>query len=411
MDRPAVVVIGGGPAGLFCALRAAEGGLDVLLLEKKPLCGRKLLVTGSGQCNLTHEGSVRDFLPHYGDNGAFLKPALMNFTNRDLITFFEERGLPTGTDAGGKIFPASRRAADVLSVLLEGCRRAGVEICSGAAVRAVGRDEDGFVVETESATIHCDALVVATGGASYPATGSTGDGYGFARAFGHTIAPIGPALASIEVEEYPFAGCAGISFSSVTLALFRGGKKVREVSGDLLFTHTGLSGPAVLHLSRYLLAGDGVRVSFLTPADGERLAQALVEASAAHGTRQVKTVLAGFPLPERFLRQVLLMAEIDPALPCAHLSRAARNRLIALLTGWTCGVAAVEGLDTAMVTRGGVSLAEVNRKTMESGLVPGLFFIGEVLDIDGDTGGYNLQAAFSTAALAARRLIEVHRTE
>ncbi|NYT07952.1 MAG: NAD(P)/FAD-dependent oxidoreductase [Methanomicrobiales archaeon] len=402
MNPPVIVIIGGGPAGLFCALQAAGENRRVLVLEKKPSCGRKLLITGSGQCNLTHDGETAEFFAHYGDHSPFLRPALRGFTNRDLVAFFGERGLPVNVEAGGKIFPVTKRASDVLAILLSECARRGVEVFPGQAVRKVSRADGRFFMETGTESYRADAVVIATGGASYPATGSTGDGYRLARELGHTVTEIAPALTPVMVRDYPFPDLAGISFENLPISLVRTGKKVRQASGDVLFTHTGLSGPGILDLSRFILPGDVLKVSFLPGRDQEAARKQVTDALSASGPRQVKTVLAGLPLPERFVRRLLERSGIAPDLTCSHLPKRARQEIIAALTGYPFPVLRLGGFDEAMVTRGGVALHEIDPKTMESTIVPGLFCIGEVLDIDGDTGGYNLQAAFSTGMLAAR---------
>jgi predicted Rossmann fold flavoprotein len=402
-----IIIIGGGPAGLFCALQAAGTAgtnLRVVVLEKNAACGRKLLVTGAGQCNLTHGGDIRAFFSHYGDHGAFLRPALLGFTNRDLVAFFESRGLSMVTDAGEKVFPATRKASDVLALLLRECRQRGVEIRCGESVLGIEREEGCFLVATGSARYAAPHVVIATGGATFPATGSSGDGYRLAAGLGQPVTAIRPALAAVTIEEYPFSHLAGISFDDVAVSLFRGGRKVGEGSGALLFTHAGLSGPVVLHLSRSIDAGDVLKVSFVPGISRETLQNDLVEKVAAHGTRQVKAILSDFCLPERFVRELLHQAGIPADLTCAHLSKTARNALIAHLTTFPFRVKAVGGFHEAMVTAGGVALSDVDPKTMASKQIPALSFIGEVLDIDGDTGGYNLQAAFSTAYAAARAI-------
>ncbi len=399
-----VVIIGGGPAGLFCALRATEEGRNVVLFEKKPAPGRKLLLAGSGQCNITHDGEIAGFLTHYGDHGAFLRPALMNFTNRDLIAFFAARGLPMKAEPGGKVFPETRRSADVLAVLLAECAARGVDLRCGEPVRTVERESDEFIVRTEKAAVRAGVLVIATGGASYPATGSTGDGYAFARALGQPVTEVAPALAPVYVGAYPFADLAGISFANIALAVYRGGKRVRRQTGDLLLTHTGLSGPGILDLSRSLLPGDELRVTFLPGMNAEEVRKRVADAVAAGGARQVKTVLADLSLPERVVRRLLEIVGVLPGETCARLPKKARNAIAASLAEFPFTVARLGGFDEAMATRGGVALEGINPKTMASKTVEGLYCIGEVLDIDGDTGGYNIQAAFSTAALAARHI-------
>ena len=399
-----IAIIGGGPAGLFCALQAAGAGRNVIVFEKKPAPGRKLLITGSGQCNVTHDGEIAEFFSRYGDHGAFLRPALMNFTNRDLIRFFADRGLRMETEPGGKVFPGTRKSADLLAVLLAECAARGVEIRCGDPVREVGRESGGFFVGTEKTTVPADILVIATGGASYPATGSTGDGYTFARALGQPVTEIGPALTPVYVADYPFADLAGISFQGITLTLYRDGRRIRRHTGDLLFTHTGLSGPGILDLSRHILPGDQLKVAFLPGASVEEVRKRLTDVISAGGARQVKTALCDLALPERFVRRLLDLAGIPSGAGCAHLGKKARNALATSLADLPFLVERVGGFNEAMATRGGVALEGIDSKTMASKTVPGLYCIGEVLDIDGDTGGYNLQAAFSTGALAARHI-------
>ena len=404
MEQQAVVIIGGGPAGLFCAIQAAGKDKEVMLLEKNSSCGRKLLITGSGQCNITHEGDIAEFFPHYGDHGLFLRPALRQFTNGDLMAFFEERGLPLTVETGGKIFPRTKRSSDVLSLLLSECDRRGVQLTCGQTVKKVIREEKGFFIETGMTSCRADAVVIATGGASYPATGSTGDGYRIARELGHTVTEISPALTPVIVQDYPLGDLAGLSFENISISLFRDGKRVHKVSGDLLLTHTGLSGPGVLDLSRFILPGDLLNVSFLPGGDLEAIRKQVTEALAISGKRRVKTILTHLTLPERLAKRIIELAGVSPDLSCSQLTRQARQEIIAHLSGFPLPVLRLGGFEEAMVTRGGVALSEIDPKTMESRLVHRLYCIGEVLDIDGDTGGYNLQAAFSTGMIAARSI-------
>jgi predicted Rossmann fold flavoprotein len=397
-----LIVIGAGPAGLFAAARAGAGGARVLVLEKMTEPGRKLLITGSGQCNLTHAGDIPGFFSHYGKQGSFLKPALRYFTNTDLVSYFTALGVPLRGREDEKIFPVSRKAQDILDALLEDCREHGVVIRCGEAVTGVERSGETFRVKTAAGEYHSTFILIATGGASYPSTGSSGDGYAFARALGHTIAGTAPALTPVRIREYPFSDLAGISLQDCTVSLFREGKKVDGFCGDLLLTHDGLSGPVILNASRYILPGDEVRVSFLPEEQRNDLVQAL---TGCGGTR-VKTALMSFHLPERLLKRLLDLAGIPPEATCAHLTKASRNQVLQVVTGHQMTVEALGGYRIAMVTRGGVALGEVNGKTMESRIADGLFFAGEVLDIDGDTGGYNLQAAFSTAALGAAAILK-----
>lgn len=397
MERYDLIVIGAGPAGLFAAARTGASGGTVLLLEKKKKPGRKLLVSGSGQCNITHAGSITEFFTRYGKHGQFLKPALRAFTNVDLIAHVTEGGVPLTTEEGGKVFPASRKAQDVLDLLLAECRDAGVTMRCGEPVVAVEKTGDGFSVRTAADEYRSALLLIATGGSSYPATGSTGDGYPFAASLGHTIARTAPALTPVTIRDYPFADLAGISLQDVTVSLFRDGRKIGDQRGDLLFTHEGLSGPAILDLSRFIEPGDTLVIPILPEVMREEITAALVGGGGA----RVRSVLSRYPVPERLLKRIIDLSEVPPETTCAHLTKAARTRLLRHLTACTLTVDALGGYGVAMVTRGGVALDEVDPKTMGSKCVDGLFFAGEVLDIDGDCGGFNIQAAFSTAALAA----------
>jgi hypothetical protein len=398
-----LIVIGAGPAGLFCAINASGKDRKILVLEKKKSPGSKLLISGSGRCNLTHDGDMQSFLDHYGDNGRFLRPALLGFTNRDLVAFFEERGLAMITLEGGKVFPETQRSRDVLAVLLAEGEARGVQIVCGKSVTSIEKSGEGFLVACWDETYRSRTLVIATGGRSYPATGSTGDGYGFAEALGHAIAEIGPALAPVRIRDYPFADLAGISLPGARVSIFRG-KKVREHEGDVLFTHEGLSGPGILDLSRSIRAGDVLRVSFVVDETREDLERWLLDRSRGDGARNLRSILAEMDIPARLASRVLEILEIPQDLKCASMTREMRIGLADRLSGFPLVVEGLGGYGCAMATRGGVDLKEVDSKTMESRLARGLYFSGEILDVDGDTGGYNLQAAFSTGFLAARSI-------
>lgn len=400
-----VVIIGAGPAGLFCALHAVDTNRSVIILEKKETCGKKLLITGAGQCNLTHSGDIREFLPRYGDNGKFLRPALFGFTNKDLIEFFENRGLTMVTDDNLKVFPATRKASDVLTLLITECKRRGVTVRCNEAVLSVGLSEGRFSVKTKNGHYNTPNVVISTGGMSYPVTGSSGDGYRFAEGLDQPITEIRPGLSAVYVRDYPFSHLSGLSFENIVVSLFRDNKKIHQSAGDLLFTHLGLSGPVILHLSRSLRAGDRLKISFVPGMDREKVLKNLIEKTTEQGKRQLKRILLECSgLPERFVKELLELAGIPADSKCAHISKKARNTVIDYLTAFPFDVESCGGFNEAMVTVGGVSLNGINSKTMESKSVSGLYFIGEVLDIDGDTGGYNLQAAFSTAYAAAKAI-------
>jgi predicted Rossmann fold flavoprotein len=395
-----VIVVGGGPAGLFCAIHSTGERKKVLVLEKKALCGRKLLITGSGQCNLTHEGEMASFLSHYGAGKRFLRPALMNFTNNDLVDFFACRGVSFEADKNGKIFPSTKKASDILFVLLRECDEKGVMIRCGEPVLSVEKDREAFIVKTVMDNYSAKNLVISTGGASYPQTGSSGDGYKIAENLGQPVKEIAPALTPVYPHVYLFGELSGISFEDARLSLFRENKKIGEHTGDILLTHKGLSGPGILDFSGSISSGDILKISFMTGMNPEEFRKDFIQKTDSGGTKLVRTILSEYSLPERFARKIIELSGILPDLTCAHLPKKERNLLVKNLTEYSFEVRELGGFDEAMVTRGGVALEGINPKTMESKIVPGLYFTGEVLDIDGDTGGYNLQAAFSTGFLA-----------
>jgi predicted Rossmann fold flavoprotein len=402
VERYDVAVIGAGPAGLFCAIHTAVEDCRVLVLEKNPAPGAKLLLAGSGQCNLTHYGEIREFVTHYGDHGKFVKPALMSFTNRGLADFFNTRGLPLVTEENGKMFPRTRQSADVLSVLLAECRSRGVTIRYSEPVTGISLVGESFDVMTGTASYPARTVVITTGGASYPQCGTTGDGYCFAAALGQPLTETGPALTPLLIRPFPFAALMGISFEQMRFSVWREGKKIADHTGDVLFTHLGLSGPGILDASRGIRPGDVIRLSFAGAMQREEFAADLARRATENPGWQVGTILAKYPIPERLNRNLLKISGIPDDLKCAHFSATRRATLVTNCTAFPLTVAALGDYKIAMATRGGVALEGVNARTMESKIVSGLFFAGEVLDIDGDTGGYNLQAAFSTGYLAAQ---------
>jgi predicted Rossmann fold flavoprotein len=291
--------------------------------------------------------------------------------------------------------------------LMKECESKGIHLRCGQKVRSVSRSESGFTVHCGDRCYRSPLLVIAAGGRSYPATGSTGDGYRFARDLGHSIMEIGPALTPVIIRDYPFSGLAGISFPELKVSIYRQ-KKIREGRGDILFTHQGLSGPGILDLSRFIRAGDTLKISFVPEERKQDLEEWLLCRIRVDGKRKLRSTLAELPfcrpLPARLIDGILEVSNIPGEQRFANLSKDMRNLVVDNLTALPLVVSELEGFDVAMVTRGGVALKEVNPKTMESRIVEGLYLVGEVLDIDGDTGGYNLQAAFSTAMLAARSI-------
>lgn len=394
-----LIVVGAGPAGLFCAIRAGMAGMGVLVLEKNASAGRKLLASGSGRCNLTNSADAEDFPRRYGAASRFVKPAILGFDNRDLMSFFADRGVPLVEMNDGKIFPVSQSSRDVLKVLIDEASGAGAEIAYSRRVESIAREDSSFVVRTDAGEARSRDLLLSTGGRSYPGTGSTGDGYRFAAELGHSIEETAPALAPLTVQDYALAECAGLSLKDAEFGIVREGRETTRAHGDLLFTHTGLSGPGILDSSRLVKAGDEIRLRLV--ASDRDVEGAILEAAGIPGGRSVKTVVCGLGIPERLTLAALSFSGVDGASPVARLGRESRKALVRALTAMPFRVAGLGGYDEAMATRGGVARSEVNPKTMESRIVPGLYFAGEILDVDGDSGGFNLQFAFSSGKLAA----------
>ncbi len=401
-----VIVVGAGPAGLMAAGRAAELGATVALIEKNPRPGVKLSITGKGRCNLTNIAPLEDFLSHFGRNGPFLRQAFFRFFSEDLLRHLDHLGVRTVRERGGRVFPSSEQASDIVDALLRWIHRSGVTIRSRAkATRLKARSGELSAVEIEGPdgpeTIAADVVILATGGMSYPGTGSTGDGYGLAESFGHTIVPVRAALVPLETAGGIAEKLQGASLKNVQVSVVVDGKRETGQFGEMLFTHFGLSGPAVLSLSRHVV--DALRTkkrTFLSidlkPAlDEKKLDARLLRDIREHPGLHAKNLLKQL-LPQKLIPVCLDMTAIDPGRPANQISALERKRLLKWLKDFSLQVRAPRPISEAIVTAGGVHLKEINPRTMESLKVRGLYFAGEILDLDADTGGYNLQAAFST---------------
>ncbi len=404
-----VFVIGGGPAGMIAAVRAAQNGQSVTLLERNEKLGKKLYITGKGRCNVTNTADRDAFFAHVLKNPRFLYSAFSHFDNTALMEQMEQAGVPLKTERGGRVFPASDKSSDILRACERMLREAGVTIRLNTRVDEI-LVQDGAVsgIRIGAETLPCGAVVVATGGVSYPQTGSTGDGYRFAAAAGHTVEQPLASLVPLETEELWPCSLAGLTLKNVTLSAKRDGKEVFSELGELLFTHFGVSGPLVLSLSGVIAAEPaGTRLSIdLKPALSREQLDARILRDLQEGARQqVKTAMHAL-LPARLLEIVLELAAINGVLPVGELSKTMRLRLIETLKALPLTVSGARGLNEAVITRGGVNVKDVNASTMESKLVTGLYFAGEVLDLDATTGGYNLQIAWSTGALAGDSIQE-----
>ena len=396
-----VIIIGAGPAGLFAAANIKNK--RVLLLDKNDIPGRKLLIAGSGRCNLTHDCKLSEFFKHYGNNHRFLKAALNSFTNQDLINFFVSRGLNTITDKNGKVFPATENSNDVISLLGTELKKNNVEIHYTTNVNEIELLENTFIVTTTKGKYTAKNLIIATGGLSYLVTGSSGDGLAFAKKLGHRIVEPKPALAPVYIKSYTFKELSGVSFINRQISLYRNNKKINEHCGDFGFTHKGLSGPGILDFSRFMEKNDVLKINF-TPVNAEELRNTIIADVSKEGKISIKNYLKRFDMPECVIKHILDELNIAHSNQIATISKDMRNKLVEAIANYPFIIEQVGGYNTAMATCGGVELSEVNTNTMESKLVKNLYFAGEVLDIDGDTGGYNIQAAFSTAFLAAKHI-------
>lgn len=402
------IVIGGGPAGLFAAGEIGKSNKKVLLLEKNQMAGKKLLISGSGQCNFTHAGEIEDFFGRYGKNDKFLKKAFKSFTNQDAMKFFEKLGVALEIRENQKVFPKSKKSSSILEALLLHCRKNNVTIKYEKKVSHLSVYDGIFTVETEDGKRYfSDHVIIATGGKSYPLTGSTGDGYGLAEMLGHVVVEPKPALTYVTTHEKDFAALSGIAFPNAWMSVWRDEKKMFEKTGSVLFTHKGLSGPLILDSTRWIEAGDKVILNFMHPRTFEEIRSCFAEEIPSRGKEQILTYLTKEQgLIKSFAQLICQLAKVEEDKVCARMSKEERESIVNLLTKCPFNVSGLGGFHAAMVTVGGVSLKQVNPTTMESRKQKGLYFIGEVLDIDGDTGGYNIQAAFSMAHLCASHVVK-----
>ncbi|MEN8135867.1 MAG: NAD(P)/FAD-dependent oxidoreductase [Thermodesulfobacteriota bacterium] len=403
-----VIVIGGGAAGLMAAGQAAEAGAETLLLEKMKRPGRKICITGKGRCNITNIAEISDFIAHFGKTGNFLRQPFARFFNTELMEFLEGLGLKQVKERGGRVFPASGKAPDVLKVLLKWLKKSGVEIKESSPVEELIID-DGCItgVVAQGRKILCDAVILATGGASHPVTGSSGDGYRLAGTAGHRIVSIRPALVPLVTGGNIAGRMAELNLRNIKVRMLVNGKKYKEVFGELVFSKFGLTGPVILTLSGYAVDAiqSGNRVTFaidLKPAlDENKLEARLLRDFASRGKEDFASLLRGL-LPREMVPVCLELTNIPAERKAHSISSKERRCLRTWLKDFRLEVTGFRPFAEAIVTAGGVDTKEVDPRTMESRLTKGLFLAGELLDVQGDTGGYNLQAAFSTGWLAGR---------
>jgi predicted Rossmann fold flavoprotein len=408
-----VIVIGGGAAGIMAAIAAKERGANVTLLEKNKQIGKKILITGKGRCNITNAGTMEDIIANIPGNGTFLYSALHQLSNFDVIDLFHRIGVPTKTERGGRVFPVSDRAQDVVEALRGYLIKLGVEIKYGhiGEELVIQQGKISGVRVKEGGFFPADRVVVTTGGASYPGTGSTGDGYRMAAQVGHKIIPLKPSLVPLETRESWVKELQGLSLKNVRASVVSGEKTLASEFGEMLFTHFGLSGPIILTLSKSVATAlkSGQRLSLvidLKPALSSEQLDHRIQRDFQKFSRKILANALGDLLPKSLIPVFLLMVSVPQDKFVHQITKEEREEIVYLLKHFTMTIAGARPVAEAIVTAGGVHVKEINPKTMESKIVSGLYFAGEVLDIDGFTGGYNLQAAFSTGWTAGRSAAE-----
>lgn len=410
MTAKHVLVIGGGAAGMLAALFAAREGAAVTILERNEKLGKKIYITGKGRCNLTNAADMEDFMRMIVRNPRFLYAAFAALNNQDMMKLMEDLGVPLKVERGNRVFPVSDHASDITHALRRELECRGVKLRYDTRVAHLLLD-DGKCCGVELTTgekCFADAVIICTGGASYPTTGSAGDGYSLAQEAGHSIQRTMPALIPIETRESWPSMLSGLSLKNVSLRAWKtGGKKKKyfyDEQGEMLFTHFGISGPLVLTLSSYMPEDmKDVRMAIdLKPAlDMETLDARLLRDFKEYSRKQLSAVMDGL-VPHNLGQQILVLAGISPQTPVNSVTQAQRQIILQLLKNLPLTPKGLRGIEEAIVTRGGVTVKEINPSTMESKLVKDLYFAGEVMDVDAQTGGYNLQIAFSTGALAGR---------
>ncbi len=401
-----VIVVGGGPAGMFASLAAAEAGIAVILIEKNEKLGKKLFITGKGRCNITNAGDMEDLFDHVVTNRKFLYSAFYACDNFRVIDFFEQHGVKTKTERGNRVFPESDHSSDVIAALKRALQEKGVKIrlFTRAERLAVADGRCRGVYLAGGEYLQADAVILATGGISYPSTGSTGDGYIFAKNSGHTVKEQEPSLVPLVTEETYVTEMQGLSLKNVRVTIKKGKQKVFEGFGEMLFTHFGVSGPLCLSASS-LIGKELKKQKLLMEIDlkpaltAEQLDRRLLRDFEANLNKQFKNAVQGL-LPQKMQPVMIALSGISAEKKVNEITKEERAHLLSLLKAFPLTLTGLRGFEEAIITRGGVSVKEVNPSTMESRLVSGLYFAGEVLDLDAMTGGYNLQIAWSTGYLA-----------
>lgn len=401
-----VIIVGGGAAGLMAAVSAAMRGLDVTLVERNERVGRKIMITGKGRCNVTNNTDIKGLVSSVTGDGRFLYSAFNMFSSANTMEFFESRGVPLKTERGNRVFPVSDRSVDIVDALFKAVINAGVHIIHKRVVTLdIESNEVRGVITEDGMHLTADAVIVATGGLSYPLTGSTGDGYEFAKQAGHTVTPLSPSLVALNVAEGWCTALQGLSLKNIEISVYKEGSKkaIYTDFGELMFTHYGLSGPVILSASAYIKDPKAEKYSIsidLKPAlDEKKLDDRILRDFKNYANRDYINSLCDL-LPRKMVPVVVKLSGIEPSQKVNQITKEQRERLVNILKNLTLNITGFRPIEEAVITKGGVKLSEIDPKTMQSKLVKGLYFAGEVLDVDAFTGGFNLQIAFSTGYVA-----------
>lgn len=400
-----ICIIGAGPAGLMAAIFSAKAGAGTTVIEANTVPGRKLLLTGGGRCNLTHQAEPQELARAFGAKGRFLRHALYQFSPQDVQDFFARLGLATRIEKDGCIFPVSDRSGDVRDTLVKQAKKLGVTILYGKRVGYIAKETDSFIVQAGQVCVCAQRLIIATGGLSWPQTGCTGDGYRFARRFGHTIIQPKATLVRLVTGETWSRQLAGTAVENVTISACIENKKL-TASGAMVFTEDGIGGPAAQDMSRYLtdylparIKPPSIAVDLMPCLNAGELEKQIIKYIGANPKKKLANVLAEF-MPRRLATVLCRQVGGDEDLPAGQIKRDLRKKLVRTIKALPLSIVRTRPIAEATVTHGGVCITEIESKTMESKVCPGLFFVGEVLDLDGPCGGYNLQLCWSTGALA-----------
>lgn len=403
-----VAVIGGGAAGMMAALTAALRGLDVALVEPNSMLGRKVRITGKGRCNLTNNCDLKDFLRNVPRNPKFLYSSLSAFSPSDTMSFFEEIGLPLKTERGNRVFPVSDIANDVADALTRELRSAGVTIIREKVRRIAVRDGAVSAVKVQSGMVNCSAAIICTGGCSYTGTGSTGDGLRIARELGHKIITTRPSLVPLTSPDEDCSELMGLSLRNVSLRVFEDGENIYSDFGEMLFTHFGVSGPLVLsasaHMRRFDDSDYSIEIDLKPALDEESLDKRVLSDFEKFRNSDFINSLNEL-LPKKLIPVVVRRSGIDPRVKVHSITREQRRELVRLIKAFPVSINGTRPIDEAIVTTGGVDVMQIDPRTMQSKLVSGLYFAGEVIDVDAYTGGYNLQIAWSTGRMAGNKVL------